>query len=272
VTHVIALISTVFYLIFLAGVLQALWTHSQKLSKWLVFVELGILLSQLIIMASLLFAESQTVDWSDLFFAISIVLVVCDLLLRRRWSYPIISIVLTTMSLLCFLSSSVLMHLSGSVVPAPSFATYILHVIPATISLLTQFLVLACAGAILVFDRALKAKRAEVLFMPNPGLARLRVWLRLTLSINFLCWTLTILGGAFYALARQISFFSLDFVNLFSLVCWLGATLLFYQIVVKSGKILSLARYSLLFSALIVLVFVLKGFFLGTSVHSFVGI
>lgn len=267
--HALAGLCLLLYVLFLIICGRALLVQSAGLKFWAIALQALTFLLQLLMLVLVLFGEQASTDWADLFFKISAALVLADILIRLRYPYPIISFVLMTLSLVCFVSSSYLMHLTAKVNVASASYIYLLHVVPAATAILLQFLVLACSGAILFFDRALRKKHAGIIFLPNPGLARLSQWLRLTVSFSFLAWTLTVLSGAFYALLRQRGFLSGDFVNSFSLLTWLLATLLFYLVLTRTGKILTVARYSFLFSVFVAVAFVTKSLFLGTIVHSF---
>ena len=266
--HALAGISLLLYVLFLLVCVRALLRQSTRLKALAIGIEIAALVFQV---ALLLFPGEGgfKLDWSDLLFKISVGLIVTDLLVRLRYSYPIISFILVTMSLITFVSSSILMHLSAQVDALSSGSLYLVHVIPAVSSLFLQLCVLAAAASLIYFSRALKSKNAKVLFLPNPGLVKLAEWLRLSLILSCLAWTVTLLSGGLYSLLRQLSFFSGGLVNTLSIWSWLLSTMLFYLAVSKKVKNLALARYSLLFSVLVVLLFIGLSFFSGNIIHSF---
>jgi hypothetical protein len=206
-----------------------------------------------------------------LFLYLALALVVFDIILRTKFSYPIISAALLTIAILLFLSSSILLHYETTVKINARLATYIFHVIPASISVLLQFLIFITASAVLTLNWALKNKKASLLFVPTPGIAQFKSWLKKLLLWNFIFWTVTIISGGFYAFYRQTSIFSYDFVNIFSLLAWLLATMQLALLIFR-WKAVSYVKIALVISLFIILVFVFKSFLISNTVHSFISL
>lgn len=143
-------------------------------------------------------------------------------LLGKKADYAIIGAFVAPCTAFLFTASSYLSHL-GKFQPAgnPSRLMLLTHVLPALLAELSLFIAFIIGCSYLIQAGRIKRKSAEALLHRGPSLDTLEKASRKVLYAGFICMTVAIISGTFWAVERAYSPAPSDFYQLLAFAVWI---------------------------------------------------